>query len=929
MKPPDERPALDALAGALDDVRGRLEGNPLDYPAARAGLEALQSEAEGLGRPDLSEALARLALLSEVEECLIGDEPEPARELASFLIDSLGQLADSTRTGKPDVPAAILRRSSERWNDYLGLLDPWNAPDSEPEPEPNAVAESAIDPGLLLRLLTGGSSHEPETEAEPEPEAGPERASTPWEPSSSTTLTLDPEFREAFLSEAFDLFERIEAMVVELDNDPYQTDALVELGRCFHTLKGAAGSVGLVGLSARIHALEEWLDQAKGYATSDLLDQLHAALGDLEATLIALRQGAPTRRAPERPRDRGEPLVALSSAWSPDSETEASHRVQGEDDATAHLDPTAGSIRVPTERIDDLIDLVSELIIRRGAWTAQAEAVKQLAAQGRRCRDGLRAQIDRLQDLGLARPNRGTRPGADLAAGEVAGRLRRLTEQADDLAVLGEATQAAAIPLADDGEILSRLTLQLWDALQSVRIVPARGLFQRLARVAHEAARVEGRRVSLTMTGEETGLDRAVQDKAYEPLLHIVRNAVGHGIEPADARAAAGKAPEGLIALEAVREGNTLVLSVQDDGRGLNYEAIAAQGRRAGLLGPDETLSRERLNSLVFVSGFSTRQQANAISGRGVGMDVVAQEVNRLRGTIELVSEPGRGTKISLRLPARLALEQMIVVRVDAAPFALPVSLIEHAQPFEPDQVEGQERTATVRVRGERVALIAARSALGFSTTPAASCPKLLVVRTEGEPIALLVDAIEGTRELVIKPLGSLLAGHPVLSGTSLSVTGEVILVLNPSGLSRWQREGRSSGGSTEARPEARPSARVLVVDDSISVRKVVARRLRALGVEVEEVSDGLEALGKLRSKAYRLVLTDLEMPRMDGFELLAELRRSPGLNSPPVIVSSTASDPATRRRVLDLGARAFVAKPVDPDELERAVSGLLNASGV
>ena len=210
-----------------------------------------------------------------------------------------------------------------------------------------------------------------------------------------------------------------------------------------------------------------------------------------------------------------------------------------------------------------------------------------------------------------------------------------------------------------------------------------RGLFQRLARVAHDAARVEGRQVDVVMVGEETGLDRAVQDKAFEPLLHVVRNAVGHGIEaPAD-RLASGKSAAGRITLEARREGNTLVVSVQDDGRGLDHEAIAAKARSLGLLLPDEKPSTERLNNLIFHSGFSTKGQANAISGRGVGMDVVAREVGLLKGTIELQTERGRGTRLTIRLPARLALETAMIVRVDGQAFALPVAQIEYAQPLE------------------------------------------------------------------------------------------------------------------------------------------------------------------------------------------------------------------------------------------------------
>jgi CheY-like chemotaxis protein len=187
----------------------------------------------------------------------------------------------------------------------------------------------------------------------------------------------------------------------------------------------------------------------------------------------------------------------------------------------------------------------------------------------------------------------------------------------------------------------------------------------------------------------------------------------------------------------------------------------------------------------------------------------------------------------------------------------------------------------------------------------------------------LLFDAIEGTRELVIKPLGPLLAGHPVIWGTSLSLTGDVIFILNPSRLFRWLREGRETAAPLHD-VVARP-APVLVVDDSISVRRVVTRQLRMLGLEVEEVSNGVEALGKLGSRPYSMVLTDLEMPRMDGFELLAELKRSPALATLPVIVASTESRPATRRRALALGARAFVAKPIDQDELARVAGALLN----
>jgi CheY-like chemotaxis protein len=304
-------------------------------------------------------------------------------------------------------------------------------------------------------------------------------------------------------------------------------------------------------------------------------------------------------------------------------------------------------------------------------------------------------------------------------------------------------------------------------------------------------------------------------------------------------------------------------------------------------------------------------------------MDVVAAEVRRLRGTTELTSQPGLGTRLMLRLPARLALEQAMIARAGGQAFAIPITLIEHAQAFEPGDVEGTGCHATVWVRDHRVPLVAAREALGFSPTAPASCPKLLLVRAHGETLALLFDAIEGTCELVIKPFGPLLAGHPVIWGTSLSLAGDVVFILNPSALFHWLCEGRA-GAVPHNEPAPRP-APVLVVDDSISVRRVASRRLQILGLEVEEVSNGVEALGKLSTRHYSMVLTDLEMPRMDGFELLAEMRRSPALAALPVIVASTESRPATRRRALALGARAFLAKPIDQDELARVAGALLN----
>jgi chemosensory pili system protein ChpA (sensor histidine kinase/response regulator) len=974
---------LASLASRLDELAGRIDlvlagSLPLSQLSSiRETIEDLRMEAENRGMVGRSCALARIGLLSEVWECLATDPGSSADEVGFFCAKALTQLARSDEPGDGDdgIVDWILDHSSSTWGEYLALLEGQEREDEDrcaepdlPEPELEADPDGSlqIDAQTLIRLFQYGAAGDGTGSSGPgKPTVAaavrPAREVQPVKippaltiPALPRKMELDDEIHEAFLADATDLFERIEPLVLGLGRATDPQESVRELGRCFHTLKGAAGSVGLADLATLVHALEEHLEQTSSPASGDLIDVLHRTLGYLDGLIGLLRtrsartggnarsvagfgQGVkdPSAPASSSIEDQGS-TVAPEPGVGPDRLPPVHQESSSETTTEGSASTADGPIRVPASRFDELMDLVSELIARRRLWTAQAESMKSFASILRTCRSRMLACLDQLHEAGLGREKRG--PLRETRA-DLPGQLRRLGELADDLVVLAETAQAAAVPLADHGDALGRLTIQLWDELQLIRIVAIRGLFQRLARVAHDAARVEGRQVEVVMLGEETGLDRAVQDKAYEPLLHVVRNSVGHGIEAPSDRLASGKSATGRITLEARREGNTLVISVQDDGRGLDHEAIAAKARSLGLLPPAEKPSIERLNNMIFHSGFSTRGQANAISGRGVGMDVVAREVGLLKGTIELQTERGRGTRLTIRLPARLALETAMIVRVDGQAFALPVAQIEYAQPLETglevgpaDGENGPEAASFLMFRDRRIPVIHARKMLAIADTPTPRWPKLLVVRSASGLVGLVVDGIEGTEELVIKSLGALLAGHPAISGTSLSVSGEVISILNPSGLRRWMSNGlppepAEPAGSMSAR-DPRCGLPVLVVDDSISVRRVIVRHLRRMGLEVDEASDGLEALGRLRSRPYRLVVTDLEMPRLDGFELLAELQRIDPLAPIPVIAASTKLDEETRRRVLALGARTFLAKPVDPTALAQAVSSLLAAAG-
>ncbi|RUL82001.1 hybrid sensor histidine kinase/response regulator [Tautonia sociabilis] len=852
-------------------------------------------EAETDGEPaiDAAELLRRLSGLSSASPAL---DPTPAAEPAPPVEPSPPEPNGSLSLGgdSPDAEDGPALDGTERLRRLISPASPGSPPAPAPAPESEAP--------WWDRALAAGPLPEP-----PEPKGDDPIA-------EARALQLDPELRAILIADIADLLGRIQELVLGLDGGGGDVARLHELGRCYHTLKGAAGSAGLTALAARIHALEDALEAADGPPAEPLVRRMEQMLSTIEGVLGAL-DGVDPLADPAG--TTGEQAGGAPEGASPEGDEEAPAPASPAGASGAAAPEPDGLIRMPSSRFEELVDLCSELLTKRRAWAGQADRMKQLASSARGCSHRLRSSVDRLSEA--------VPPETGPAGDELSVLVRRMSEQAEDLAALSASAREAVIPMATEAEDLARLSLRLWEGLQSVRIVPVRGLFQRLIRVARDAARVEGRSVEVELIGEDTGADRSMLDKAYEPLLHLVRNAVGHGIEPPEERSRAGKTETGRIVLEAHREGNTLVLSVRDDGRGLDHEAIAAKARRLGLIGPDEHPSADRLNALIFHPGFSTRSQANAVSGRGVGMDVVAREVEQLRGRIELTTQAGRGTRMTITLPARIALEPVMVVRVRGQAFALPTSGIESVHRADRVDAGGGGALPRVAIGDRRLPLSDLGALLGFSGPVWESCPTVLVVGPADEAVALRVDGIDGPLELVLKPLGPLLAGHPAISGAGLSPAGEVIPALDIAGLLRLGREGAEPPTVVGPDPSAsRPAA--LVVDDSLSVRRIASRHLRALGFEVDEASDGEEALGRLRLRSYRLVMTDLEMPRMDGFALLAELSRTAVPGSPGVVVTSTLTDEATRRRVAGLGAMAFVPKPLDPEQLAAAVGPLLAA---
>ena len=421
--------------------------------------------------------------------------------------------------------------------------------------------------------------------------------------------------REAFLADTIDLFERIESILTGLGSLDNHGDAIQELCRCFHTLKGAAGSVGLNELSMLVHELEERLGETSDISP-ELNDLLHEVVDYLEKLIDWLRRVS-TASSSATSLPASGPSASLARTVLTPVSAAVPTQVFAEPTTTAHQ-RRDGPIRVPAARFDELTDLASELIVQGRFWLSQAESMKNFATTAQDCRNRLLGGLDRVH---LSLCQKGRKPAGPIDhEADFAAQLQRLEEQADDLAVLAASAHAAASPMADRGDTLVRLSRQVWDSFQSLRIVPIRGLFQRLSRVLHEAARVEGRQVELVTKGDETGVDRAVQDKAFEPLLHVMRNAVAHGIEsPAD-RTKAGKPATGCVTVEARREGNTLVVVVRDDGKGLDDDAIAQKARQLGWLRGRDS-QPQATSFLPFPTGFfdQVASQRNRRPRRGNG----------------------------------------------------------------------------------------------------------------------------------------------------------------------------------------------------------------------------------------------------------------------------------------------------------------------
>ena len=509
---------------------------------------------------------------------------------------------------------------------------------------------------------------------------------------------------------------------------------------------------------------------------------------------------------------------------------------------------------------------------------------------------------------------------------------RMMAESVNDVASFHESLSRTVDAASADLVQQSRLTRDLQRDLMRVRMVPFSSLSERLFRVARQSAKELDKRVNLDIRGSSVEIDRSVLEQMAAPFEHLLRNAIVHGIESRERRGACGKAETGELLVQVGQQGNEVVIEFTDDGAGLDLAKIRAKARAAGLLADGVEISDHEASDLIFEPGFSTADTLTELAGRGVGMDVVRSEAQALGGRVAIASEPGKGARFTIHLPLTLAVTQVVLTSSGGKTFALPSILVEQVLQMKEAALAEAQAAGSVQFQGQKVALHYLPSLLGEAAArpPAQRSSPVMILKSGVDRLAVQVDDVLGNREVVIKNIGPQLSRMIGISGATVLGSGEIVLILNPVALSlQGAQQAHQHGAQPDAAPAAMvPAARaavIMVVDDSLTVRKVTQRLLEREGYQVILAKDGVDALEHLQETIPDLMLVDIEMPRMDGFDLTRNIRGNASTAAVPIIMITSRTADKHRNYALDLGVNAYFGKPFQEQILLAAVAGLLN----
>ena len=744
-----------------------------------------------------------------------------------------------------------------------------------------------------------------------------DRLQVPARPKEKRSMRddIDSDLLPVFLEEARELLPQMGSDLRHWKASPEDRNAADAVKRTLHTLKGSARMAGAIRLGELTHLMESRIEYAleAGELTAELFEDLEGKMDRLSGDLEKLGQAseaAPQPAAPAQP--AAAPSAQLPPAGAP-----------------------ATMLRVNADRLDRLITEAGEAAIARSRIEAELRQVKQALADLSESIARLRTQLREVEiqaDSQLQSRRAMLDPHEsefDPLEFDRYTRLQELTRMmAEGLSDATSIQQALLKSLGEtDAALLqqARISRELQQDLMRMRALPFASLSERLHRVVRQTARDLGKKAELDIDGGQVELDRGVLERMAAPIEHMLRNALVHGIEDPASRSAAGKGEAGRIAIALRQEANEIVLSLSDDGRGIDVARLRAAALAKGLISEEQAFSEAEQLQLIFLSGLSTAESVTELAGRGIGMDVVRNEVNAIGGRVDAATTPGGGTTFTIFLPLTLAVTQTLMVGAASRHFAIPSATVEQVLRLKADDLVALYEKGAVPFQGRDYPLHHLRQLLGSrAATQIRDYNAVLLLRSGLQRLAVHVDELIGSREMVVKNIGPQLARIPGVAGATVLPDGGIVLIINPAQLaSRAPGSGARTGVPDTAPERAGRAPLVMVVDDSITVRKITGRLLEREGYRVLTAKDGLDALEQLKGELPAVMLVDIEMPRMDGFDLARNVRGDPRTMEIPIIVISSRTAPKHRSRAAQLGVNAFLGKPYEEAELVRQIAVL------
>ena len=686
------------------------------------------------------------------------------------------------------------------------------------------------------------------------------------------TDALKKTLLEKFQEVSADRLQKIQLGVLDLEK-PNTVEAGEEIARELHTMKGEARMMGLAAIGQLAHATEDVLTSAREGKTSyrdatDLMLRACDMVSDLLEDLAAAERGSPPAQAlcKSLSDSSGHPIPLLHPSGAPTATKPI--------DLT-NLPSSDRSIRVNVEVLDALGQITGDLLLESARAKLRTLELSSLLQRFSRVGDRFSRQSDALEsDLHLLRDDA----------------FRFMRRNADGLNTLhGSLTQ-------------------MGDRVAQARLVPLSTLFDAFPRAVREIARNEKKEVYFKVENAEIGVDRALINDVRDALIHILRNAIDHGVELPETRRTLGKPASGTLSIRIRADGDMLHLEVEDDGKGMDARHLRESAIEKKIITRVQAsaLSERESIELIFRAGFSTREEVSDISGRGVGMDVVKRKIESLGGSVTIATRLGLGTTIHLRLPQSLSMMRVLLVRLGDDVYGVPAADVEAVTRVKPEDRIEVFGTLALRHRGKPVALVALGPMLGLNGGPRYDSPQAIIVVHGEDRAALVVDGFVDEREVAVKPCGgAFLKGAALLAGAAALEDGRIAVLLHvPDLMAEVRRLTRPVEQVTPVR-----RLRILLVDDSPIARATESALVRALGHTVEEAFNGEEGYAKAETGKYDLILTDVQMPRMDGFTLSRKLKSNPLLAQVPVIILSSLASPEDKRRGMDAGADAYLIK--------------------